>query len=38
MVFLITCKNEEDPTENVDASTFKSLYINFLDVQGQITL
>ena len=38
MVVLITCKNEEDPIENVDASMFTSLYINFSDAQGQITL
>ena len=38
MVVLITCKNEEDPIENVDASAFPSLYIIFSEVQGQITL
>ena len=38
MVVLITCKNKEDPIENVDARAFTSLYINFSDAQGQITL
>ena len=38
MVVLITCKNEEDPIENVDDSAFTLLYINFSDAQGQITL
>ena len=38
MVVLVTCKNEEDPIENVGARVFTTLYINFSDVQGQITL
>ena len=38
MVVLITCKNEEDPIENVGARVFTTLYINFSDAQGQITL
>ena len=38
MVVLVTCKNEEDPIENVYARVFTTLYINFTDVQGQITL
>ena len=38
MVVLLTCKNEEDPIENVDARVFTTLYTNFSDVQGQITL
>ena len=38
MVVLVTCKNEEDPIENVDARVFTTLYINFSDAQGQITL
>ena len=29
MVFLVTCKNEEDPIENVGARVFTKLYINF---------
>ena len=37
MVVLLTCKNEEDPIKNRDAGVFTTLYINFSDVQGQIT-
>ena len=38
MVVLVTCKNEEDPMENIGARVFTTLYINFSDAQGQITL
>ena len=38
MVVLVTCKNEEDPIKNVVARVFTTLYINFSDAQGQITL
>ena len=38
MVVLITCKNEEDPIKNEGARVFTTLYINFSDTQGQITL
>ena len=38
MVVLLTCKNEEDPIKNRGARVFTTLYINFSDVQGQITL
>ena len=38
MVVLLTCKNEEDPIKNEGARVFKTLYINFSDAQGQITL
>ena len=38
MVVLVTCKNEEDPTETVGARVLTTLYINFSDEQGQITL
>ena len=38
MVVLVTCKNEEDPIENVGARVFTTLYINFSDAKGQITL
>ena len=38
MVVLFTCKNEEDPIKNRGTRVFTTLYINFLDVQGQITL
>ena len=38
MVVLLTCENEEDPIKNRGARVFTTLYINFSDVQGQITL
>ena len=38
MVVLVTCKNEEDPIKNRGARVFTTLYINFSDAQGQITL
>ena len=38
MVFLLTCKNEEDPIKNRGARVFTTLYIIFSDAQGQITL
>ena len=38
MVFLLTCKNKEDPIKNEGARVFTTLYIDFSDAQGQITL
>ena len=38
MVVLLTCKNIEDPIKNRGAGVFTTLYINFSDAQGQITL
>ena len=38
MVVLLTCKNEDDPIKNRGARVFTTLYINFSDAQGQITL
>ena len=38
MVVLLTCINEEDPIKNRDARVFTTLYINFSDTQGHITL
>ena len=38
MVVLVTCKNEEDPIKNEGARVFTTLYINFSDTQGPITL
>ena len=38
MVVLVTCKNEVDLVKNEDARVFTTLYINFSDAQGQITL
>ena len=38
MVVLLTCKNKEDPINNEGARVFTSLYIDFSDAQGQLTL
>ena len=38
MDVLITCKYEEDLIKNRGAREFTTLYVNFLDTQGQITL
>ena len=38
MDVLVTCKYEEDPIKNRGARVFTTLYINFSDVQGQVTL
>ena len=38
MDVLITCQFEEDPIKNRGARVFTTLYINFSDAQGQITL
>ena len=38
MVVLLTCKNKKDPIKNEGARVFTTLFINFSDVQGQITL
>ena len=38
MNVLITCKNEEDPIKNRGTRVFTTLYVNFSDAQGQITL
>ena len=38
MDVLITCQYEEDPVKNRGARVFTTLYINFSDAQGQITL
>ena len=35
---LITCQYKEDPIKNRGASVFTTLYINFPDAQGQMTL
>ena len=37
MVVLLTCKNK-DPIKNEGARVFTTLYIDFSDAQGQITL
>ena len=38
MNVLITCTYEEDPIKNEGARVLTTLYINFSDAQGQITL
>ena len=38
MDVLVTCKYEEDPIKNEGARVITTLYSNFLDAQGQITL
>ena len=38
MFVLLTYKNEEDLIKNRGARMFTTLYINFSDAQGQITL
>ena len=38
MDVLITCHDEEDPIKNRGSRVFTTLYINFSDAQGQITL
>ena len=36
MVVLVTYKNEEEPFNNEGARTVSTLFINFLDTQGQV--
>ena len=38
MDVLVICKYEEEPIKNRGARVFTTLYLNFLDAQGQITL
>ena len=38
MGFLVACKNEEDPIKNEGARVVTTLFINFSDAQGQLTL
>ena len=38
MDVLITCKYEEDPIKNEAATVVTTLYSNFSDAKGQITL
>ena len=38
MSVLVTCKYEEDPIKNEGATVVITLYSNFSDAQGQITL
>ena len=38
MCVLVACKYEEDPIKNEGAKVVTTLYSNFSDAQGQITL
>ena len=38
MGLLVACKNEEDPVKNGGARVVTTLFINFSDAQGQLTL
>ena len=38
MNVFVTCKYEEDQIKNRGARVFTTLYVNFSDAQGQITL
>ena len=38
MNVLVTCKYEEDPIKKRGARVFTTLYVNFSDAQGQITV
>ena len=38
MDVLVTCKYEIDPIKNRGTGVFTTLYVNFSDAQGQITL
>ena len=37
MGFLVACNNEEDPIKNEGARVVTKLFINFSDVQWQLT-
>ena len=37
MSLLVVCKNEEDPIKNEGARVVTTLFIIFLDAQGQLT-
>ena len=38
MCLLVACKNEEDPIKVEVATVVTTLFINFYDAQGQLTL
>ena len=38
MVVVVTCKNEEDSLKNKGARVVTTLFIDFSDAQGQLTL
>ena len=37
MYLLFVCKNEEDPMKNEGARVVTTLFIKFLDAQGELT-
>ena len=37
MGFLVACKNQEDPIKNEGSRVVTTLFIDFLDAQGQLT-
>ena len=37
MGLLVACKNEEDPIKNEIARAVTTLFIDFIDAQGQLT-
>ena len=37
MGVLVACKNEEDPIKNEGARVVTTLFIDFSDIQGQLT-
>ena len=38
MVFLVAFKNKEDPIKNEGARVVTTIFINFSDAQGQLSL
>ena len=38
MGLIVACKNEDDPIKNEGARVVTTLFINFSDAQGQLTL
>ena len=38
MGFLVACMNEEDPIKNEGGRVVTTVFINFSDAQGQLTL
>ena len=38
MRLFVACKNEEDPIKNEQARVVTTLFINFSDAQGKLTL
>ena len=38
MGYFVACKNEKDPIKNEGARVVTTLFINYSDAQGQLTL